>query len=158
MAALRGTEIGYEGELIIPRPREEVFEFFSDARNLETITPSWLKFSILTPCPVKMCAGALIDYKLRIHGVPVKWRTEITAWEPPRRFVDEQRRGPYREWIHEHLFEPHEQGTRAVDRVRYRVPGGRLIDWLFVARDVRRIFECRSRKLREIFGSRAMRS
>lgn len=156
MGTARRSELGYEGELILPRPREEVFDFFSDPRNLEAITPPWLRFSILTACPVKMCVGALINYRLRIHGIPVRWQTEITAWEPPRRFVDEQRRGPYREWIHEHRFEPHELGTKAIDVVRYNVPGGKLINWLFVAGDVRRIFEYRRRKLQGILGSRAM--
>jgi len=142
----------YVGELVVPRPREQVFEFFADARNLEAITPPWLQFSILTPCPVSMGVGALIDYKLRIHGVPVKWQTEITAWDPPHRFVDEQRRGPYRRWVHEHRFEVCAQGTLMIDNVRYVVPGGRLVDWLFVRRDVTRIFAYRSERLRELFG------
>jgi ligand-binding SRPBCC domain-containing protein len=151
MRPAKKLSVCYEGELVLPRPREEVFEFFSDARNLQAITPPWLHFSILTPCPVRMCVGALIDYKLRVHGVPVRWQTEITAWEPPVRFVDEQRRGPYRLWIHEHLFEANERGTRAIDLVRYTVPGGKLIDRFFVARDVRRIFAYRGQRLREIF-------
>jgi ligand-binding SRPBCC domain-containing protein len=139
-------------EIWLPRPREEVFDFFADAGNLQTLTPDWLDFSVLTPAPIPMRAGAVIDYRLKLHGISIRWQSEITAWEPPRRFVDEQRRGPYRLWIHEHCFETREGGTRVIDRVRYAVPGGRLIDWLFVRRDVERIFQFRREKLLARFG------
>ncbi len=141
----------FESELWLPRPVPEVFDFFADARNLQQITPRWLDFEIVTPGRVDMRAGALIDYRLRVHGMPFKWQTEITAWEPPRRFVDEQRRGPYKLWIHEHTFESQDGGTQARDRVRYAVPGGWLIDRLFVRRDVQKIFAFRREKLSEIF-------
>ena len=140
-------------ELWLARPRAEVFNFFSDARNLESITPSFLHFVTLTPGPIEMKAGTLIDYKLRVRGFPMRWRTLISAWAPPFRFVDEQLRGPYRQWIHEHTFEERDGGTLAVDVVRYSVLGGALIDWLLVRRDVERIFEFRQRRLREIFSS-----
>ena len=139
----------------IPRPREEVFEFFADAFNLETLTPPWLKFEVLTAPPLQMRAGLRIDYRLRLHGFPLRWQSEITAWEPACRFVDEQRRGPYRAWIHEHTFEAREGGTLASDRVRYGVWGGRLVHALFVRRDVDRIFQFRQEKLREAFGQAA---
>lgn len=138
------------------RPRPEVFAFFADAGNLEALTPPWLRFRIVTPQPVELCAGALIDYRLRVHGLPVRWTSEITAWEPPVRFVDEQRRGPYRLWLHEHTFEDAPGGGTFVhDRVRYRVPFGRLANWLVVERDVRTIFTYRSEALLRIFGGRA---
>lgn len=139
----------------LPRPRAEVFDFFGDAGNLETLTPPWLRFQILTPMPIAMRPGALIEYKLRLRGVPVGWKTEITAWEPPVRFVDEQLRGPYRLWRHEHTFEEIEGGTLAGDRVTYAVPGwfvAPLVNRLLVAPDVRTVFRYRHRKLREIFG------
>ena len=139
--------------LRLPRPRPEIFAFFADAGNLETLTPPWLRFRILTPWPIEMRAGALIEYRLRVHGVPVRWKTEITTWEPPDRFVDEQRRGPYRLWIHEHTFEDAPgSGTFIRDRVRYRVPFGRLANWLVVERDARTIFRYRSEALLRLFG------
>ncbi len=111
-----------ERSTLVPYPLEHVFDFFSRAENLELLTPPWLSFRILTPRPIRMCEGALIDYRLRVHGIPLSWRSEITVWEPPYRFVDEQRRGPYREWVHTHTFEPHPAGTRIADEVRYRLP------------------------------------
>ena len=142
-------------ELWLPRPREEVFQFFADARNLEAITPSFLNFTVLTPAPIVMKAGALIDYNLRVRGFPLRWRTLISAWEPPFRFVDEQLRGPYRQWIHEHRFEERNGGALALDVVRYSVLGGALVDWLLVRRDVERIFEFRQRKMRELLAAAA---
>ena len=120
-------------ELWLPRPLGEVFSFFADAGNLELLTPPQLNFHILTPRPLEMRVGLLIDYRLRERGIPLRWRSEITAWEPPHRFVDEERRGPYRLWQHEHLFEERDGGTVAIDRVRYAVPGGALINWLLCA-------------------------
>jgi ligand-binding SRPBCC domain-containing protein len=143
----------FTAEQWLPIPRDELFSFFADAANLEALTPPWLKFSIITPVPIAMRPGALIDYRLRMRGVPLRWRTEITAWEPPVRFVDEQIRGPFRRWIHEHRFEPRDGGTLAVDRLRYAVPGGALINWLIVRHDVARIFAFRTAKLRERFAA-----
>ncbi len=148
----------FETQLWLPHRPESVFQFFSDAANLESITPDWLSFAILTPRPIDMRPGALIDYRLKLHGLPFHWRTEITVWEPPGRFVDEQRRGPYREWIHEHLFEECSGGTLVLDSVRYKVPGGRLASRLFVRPDVERIFAFRQKKLRELFPSLAVRA
>src|SRR5690606_26244500 len=134
-------------DFVVPSPLPEVFEFFADAGNLEAITPPWLRFRILTPTPIEMRAGTRIDYRIRIRGWPVRWRTEITAWEPPVRFVDEQLRGPYRIWIHEHRFESVEGGTRCRDHVRYAVPGGALVHRLLVKEDLRSIFAWREARL-----------
>jgi ligand-binding SRPBCC domain-containing protein len=147
-----GRLFSLECRLVVPRPVAEVFDFFSDAGNLQAITPDWLDFSILTPRPIAMGAGAVIDYLLRVRGFPIRWRTEIPVWEPPHRFVDEQRRGPYRVWIHEHRFRARADGTEVVDFVKYLPPGGWLADRLFVRRDVETIFRHRQAKLREIFG------
>ncbi len=138
-------------ELWISRPHDEVFAFFADAANLEFLTPPWLNFHILTPRPIAMRVGTLIDYRLRIRGIPLRWQSEITAWEPPVRFVDEQVRGPFRRWIHEHRLEPRDGGTLAIDRVRYAAPGGALINWLLVRHDVARIFDYRTAKLRGFY-------
>ena len=138
-------------DCIVPGELDEVFEFFSDAVNLERITPPWIRFQVLTPQPIEMRKGLLIDYKLRIRGLPMRWQSEITAWEPQRRFVDEQRRGPYRFWRHEHRFEPCEGGTRVLDEVHYGVPGGAIIHNLLVRRDVEQIFRHRQATLEQIF-------
>ena len=142
----------HRSEIWLPRPRAEVFAFFADAGNLERLTPPWLGFEILTPRPIAMRPGARIDYRLKIHGLPIRWKTEITAWDPPRQFVDEQLSGPYRLWHHTHTFIEEGDGTRVVDRVRYAMFGGRWIHKLFVERDVRTIFAFRERVLRDIFG------
>jgi ligand-binding SRPBCC domain-containing protein len=141
----------------LPRPLPEVFAFFGDAGNLQALTPPWLHFQILTPLPLSMHPGALLEYRIRVHGIPVRWRTEITAWEPPFRFVDEQRRGPYRLWVHEHTFQEIEHGgapmTEVTDRVRYQVVP--ILNRLLVARDLRVIFTFRSETLLRLFGGRS---
>jgi len=142
----------YESELWLPRPVEQVFGFFSDATNLKRLTPDWLAFWIRSPRPIEMRRGTLIHYQLRIHGFPVKWETEITAWEPPHRFVDEQRRGPYALWVHEHTFVAQANGTLARDHVRYAFRGRWLVDRLFVRRDLEKIFAFRRDQLQKIFG------
>ncbi|NUP90719.1 MAG: SRPBCC family protein [Candidatus Sumerlaeia bacterium] len=142
----------FTAELWLPQPPEEVFPFFADAFNLEEITPPWLRFRVLTPGPIPMAPGTVIDYRLRLHGVPIRWRSEITAWEPPHRFVDEQRKGPYHLWRHEHLFEPQAGGTRCVDHVDYAHRGGRLIHRFLVRPDVEAIFRFRQERLRERFA------
>lgn len=134
-----------------PRPPAEVFQFFADATNLEAITPPWLHFHVLTPRPIDMRAGQLIDYKLRLHHIPIFWRTEIPVWEPPFRFIDRQIKGPYHLWVHEHTFEAQGAGTLVRDRVEYRVPGGRLIHRLLVRRDLERIFTFRRQVLAHYF-------
>jgi ligand-binding SRPBCC domain-containing protein len=141
----------FTSQLWLPAPREKVFPFFAEARNLERITPPWLNFHVLTKSPILMKAGTRIDYQLRILGLPARWQSEITVWEPPVCFIDAQRRGPYRAWIHVHTFEEQDGGTLARDRVYYRPPGGSLVDWLFVRRDVKKIFAYRNQKLKELF-------
>ncbi|MBL9138020.1 MAG: SRPBCC family protein [Verrucomicrobiales bacterium] len=148
-------EYTLQTELWLPRPRSEVFPFFAEARNLEALTPPWLQFEVLTPSPIAMRPGTLIDYRIRVHGFPIRWRTEITEWRPPHRFVDVQLRGPYTLWHHTHRFEEKDGGTLCHDLVRYRPRGGALVYWLFVRRDVQRIFEFRSRKLVELFPPRS---
>jgi ligand-binding SRPBCC domain-containing protein len=142
----------FTAEQWLPRPRAALVPFFADAANLERLTPPWLSFRILTPSPIEMKPGALIDYRLRIRGVPLRWRTRIAVWEPPERFVDEQVRGPYRRWIHEHSFFERDGGTLCRDDVRYAVPGGALVDRLLVRPDVERIFAFRRQVLAKLFG------
>jgi len=142
----------FKTELWLPVPREKVFPFFADARNLETITPPWLNFKILTRGEIPMRVGTLIDYQIRIHGFPVGWRTEITGWNPPCSFCDEQIRGPYRRWRHTHTFEETNGGTHCHDEVIYAVPGGALVNRLFVRRDVEKIFAYRAQALKKYFG------
>jgi ligand-binding SRPBCC domain-containing protein len=101
----------FTSEIWLPRARDEVFAFFADAGNLERLTPPLLSFSILTPRPIAMRPGTLIDYRLKVRGIPIRWRSEITVWEPPVRFVDEQRKGPYRLWHHTHEFAEQDGGT-----------------------------------------------
>ncbi len=138
----------------LPRPIDEVFAFFGDARNLEAITPPLLRFRVLTPDPIAMGPGALIRYRLRVRGLPVGWLTAIREWDPPHRFVDQQLRGPYALWHHTHTFEPDgEDATIMRDEVRYALPFGILGDLarrLFVARDVEQIFDFRARRIVEL--------
>jgi len=143
----------FSAELWLPLPPERLFSFFGDVANLEAITPPWLHFEILTPQPNAMRAGALIDYRLRVHGLPLRWRTRINVWHPPHRFVDEQLRGPYRLWIHEHTFVARDGGTLARDQVRYAVPLDSLLHRWFVRPDIERIFRYRSAALQERFAS-----
>lgn len=140
-------------EVVVPRPIEEVFAFFSDARNLERLTPPWVGFRILTPTPIEMRVGALIDYRIRVRGVPLSWRSEITVWEPPVRFVDLQLRGPYVWWHHEHSFEVVAGGTRVIDSVEYKAPLAWLSHPLLVSRDVQRIFAYRTALLPSLIGT-----
>lgn len=140
-----------EAKQWLPKPLAEVFPFFANALNLETLTPPLLRFEVLTPTPIEMKAGTLIDYRLRLHGIPLKWRSEIRVWDPPHRFVDFQLRGPYSLWHHEHLFEDHEGGTLVTDRVHYKLFGGALIESLFVRPDLKRIFAYRQKVLADRF-------
>lgn len=137
--------------IFLPRPIDEVFPFFADARNLERLTPTFLKFHVITPAPIAMHPGARIRYKLSLHGIPISWESEITAWDPPHRFIDEQLRGPYRLWRHEHRFVSQNNGTQVSDHVDYAVLGGSLINSLFVAPDVRHIFDYRTQILQSLF-------
>lgn len=142
-------------DIWLPAPRDRVFEFFADPSNLERLTPPWLHFEIITPLGTVIRQGTLLDYRLRLRGLPLRWQSEISVWEPPHRFVDRQTRGPYSLWVHEHSFADHDGGTRVGDRVQYAVPGGRLVQKLFVAPDLERIFQYRHRVLEEIFAPRA---
>ena len=139
-------------EAVLPATREDVFEFFSDAFQLERITPPMLNFKVLTEAPINIQAGTLIDYKLRLRGFPVHWRTEISTWDPPYSFTDRQLRGPYYLWEHLHTFEEVDGGTLMKDEVHYRVPGGALVHWLMVKNDLLRIFQYRLDTMIEIFA------
>ncbi len=131
----------------LPQPPDEAFGFFASAHNLESITPPWLRFQVLTRGPVEMAPGTLIEYRLRLHGLPIRWLTRIEVWEPGRRFVDVQVRGPYRLWHHTHAFEPDGAGASVMrDIVRHALPLGPLgglAHRAFVGRDLERIFDYR---------------
>ncbi|MFO0897786.1 MAG: SRPBCC family protein [Pirellulales bacterium] len=142
----------------VPRPRSEVFPFFADAGNLESITPDFVGFRILTPRPIAMRAGTIIDYQIKLFGVPLNWRTEIESFDPPERFVDVQRRGPYRLWRHTHRFLEQPGGTLLVDEVDYQLPAGPLgplAHALFVRRSLDRIFAHRQAMIARLFGEPA---
>ena len=141
-----------EHEALVERPLEEVFAFFSNPMNLEALTPSWLKFRVLNPPELPLREGVTIDYALRVRGLPLRWRSLISRWDPPHAFVDEQLRGPYRLWVHTHSFEARGDSTLVRDSVRYAVLGGALVDRLLVRRDLERIFEYRTKSLREALG------
>lgn len=143
-------------EVELPATPAEVFPFFADARNLDAITPPFLRFRVLTPGPIQMRAGTRIDYSLRVHRFRIRWTSEITVWDPPTRFVDVQIRGPYRHWHHIHRFEDLGSSTRVIDEVEYACPGGRLVHELFVKRDLVRIFEYRRAMMEKTFGPRTV--
>lgn len=147
-----GSDYVLDSSLYLPKSLKEVFAFFAEAGNLERITPPWLSFRIVSPLPIKMQRGALIDYALRINGIPFRWQSEITEWNPPYGFVDEQRRGPYRCWRHQHSFRAEGPGTYIEDRVRYRVLGGALPHMLLVRPQLRRIFSYRAEAVAKAFG------
>ncbi|MBV9193337.1 MAG: SRPBCC family protein [Solirubrobacterales bacterium] len=137
-----------EREQVVRAPLDRVFAFFSEARNLERITPPWLRFEVLAPEPVQMRVGTTIGYRLRLHGAPLRWLTLIESWEPGVMFADRQLHGPYRLWHHTHAFAAHPDGTLVRDRVRYELPLGRLgaiAHRAFVARDLTRVFDYRRR-------------
>lgn len=142
----------YRAELWLPVPPEELFPFFAEAANLDAITPPWLHFRIVTPQPIDMREGTLIDYRLRVRGLPCRWRTLISRWDPPHEFTDEQLRGPYRRWVHTHTFEARDGGTVARDRVEYAVPFDCIAHPLFVRRDIENIFAYRQAALRARFA------
>jgi ligand-binding SRPBCC domain-containing protein len=136
----------FEREQVVRAPLGRVFEFFSKAQHLEALTPPWLRFQVLTPEPLEMRVGTVIEYRLRLRGVPMRWVSLIDEWEPGRRFVDRQLCGPYRFWHHTHEFAPHPDGTLVCDRVRYAIPFGplgALAHRAFVRRDLGRVFDFR---------------
>jgi len=147
----------FEAETTIPAPREKVFPFFSDAANLARITPASLGFQIHTPSPITMQEGTLIDYTIRLHGLPMRWRTRIAKWNPPHEFIDEQLKGPYRTWVHHHTFEETAAGhTLMRDKVRYALPlppfGQIALPW--VRAEVRGIFAFRQQVILEMFPAK----
>ncbi len=138
----------------IARPIHEVFAFFADARNLEKITPPWLGFNILSMSTESITEGTVIRYRLRLHGISVRWRTEICKWNPPHGFIDEQTDGPYKLWRHTHSFEAHGDRTRMIDDVQYAMPFGvlgRMVHALKVRGDVNRIFDYRRLTIDALF-------
>jgi ligand-binding SRPBCC domain-containing protein len=140
-------------EVWVPRQIDEVFAFFSRPENLQELTPDWLDFRIVE-APQAPAAGSLIRYQLRWHGLPMRWTSEIVEWSPPRRFVDRALSGPYAVWNHEHSFEPHEGGTIIRDRVTYALPLGWLgvlVHRLRVQQDVKKIFDFRTARMRQLF-------
>lgn len=145
-----------ESRQTIDRPIEAVFAFFADPSNLDRLTPSWLKFQILTPAPIAMRVGARIEYTIRWRGIPIRWLTEIEEWTPEEGFVDVQVRGPYRLWRHTHRFEEAGDATIVQDIVRYALPMGPLgniAHALLVRRDLERVFNYRARRIQELLGS-----
>jgi len=140
----------------IPQARDRVWEFFSNPRNLEALTPPWLGFRVLTPGQIAMKKGAEIRYRIHWHAIPIGWTTTIRLWDPPFRFVDIQRGGPYQLWHHTHRFTPRDGGTQMSDVVRYRLPfgiAGRIMHRWKVRRDLEKIFEYRHRRVKELFPS-----
>jgi ligand-binding SRPBCC domain-containing protein len=142
------TRLKYE--TLVPAPLDATFAFFSDASNLERLTPGFLQFSIVTSLPIVMRAGIEIDYRIRLHGVPIAWTSRIDVWEPGRGFVDRQIRGPYLWWRHEHRFEEAGGATRVIDEVEY-LPRAAWMTARMVRRDVQRIFRYRENALQQIF-------
>lgn len=140
----------------VPRPLPEVFEFFANAQNLAELTPPWLGFRILTPGEIHLATGTLIRYRIGLHGIPVRWTTQIRRWEPPFLFTDVQLSGPYRLWHHTHRFEACKGGTHMKDIVRYRLPFGwlgRVIQATMVRRDLEKIFDYRFERVQQLLGS-----
>jgi len=139
-------------------PPERLFRFFSDPANLEAITPPFLRFKVLGASTPQLAEGTCIDYRLLLHGVPLRWRSRIETWTPPAGFVDRQLKGPYASWVHTHELVPHARGTLMRDRVRYELPLGALGDIVagrWVAHDVDEIFAYRREKLAELFRCNA---
>jgi ligand-binding SRPBCC domain-containing protein len=142
----------FKTSLWLPQPREKIFEFFSNPHNLDRITPPWLKFEVISPPSTVLRAGTLLDYRLRLHGIPVRWQSEISLWAPPRGFVDRQTKGPYSLWVHQHTFDEEDVGTLVGDYVEYAAPGGNLVQRFIVAPDLKSIFEYRRHRLEQLFN------
>ena len=143
-----------EAKQFIRRPLEEVFGFFSRPENLVVITPAKLNFKILTPFPIEMKQGAVIDYTIKLFKIPIHWRTLITSYEPPYMFVDEQVKGPYTFWHHTHIFKEIDEGVEIQDKVIYAIPFGiigRILHFLWIKRDLIKIFEHRKKIIEQSF-------
>ena len=150
------VDYNFKTQTIIPKNRDRVFSFFSKAENLEILTPKWLNFKIITPLPIEMKEGTLIDYKLKFFGIPFHWQTQITIWDPPNRFVDEQIKGPYSKWIHEHVFAAEGDQTLMRDHVVYAIPVfSSLLNQLFIRKNVERIFKYRQEQITGVFGGKS---
>ena len=145
-------------QLWLPQARVKIFDFFADPRNLDRLTPAWLKFRIETPDTTKIVQGAILDYRLQIHGMPIHWQSEISVWDPPNRFIDRQIKGPYSLWIHQHYFEDSDGGTIVGDHVEYAVPGGTIVQKLLVAPDLDRVFKYRHQVLDKLFNPTKLRA
>ena len=146
-------------EMIVNRPISEVFPFFENARNLARITPDWLQFTVLTPEPLVMRAGLEIEYKIRLFGIPLGWKSVITEYQPPVHFVDEQVQGPYKYWHHSHEFRPQGNSTRVIDSVDYALtfdPFSRIAHALMVRHQLNAIFHCRQAALSRIFEGKTV--
>ena len=140
-----------EATLWLPLPRETVFDCFTDARNLELLTPPELSLEMMGDGPEPMRAGLIVDYRLRLlRLIPLRWRASIDVFEPPVRFVDRQLHGPYLEWTHEHSFQEHEGGTLCVDRVDFRSPGPAWIAGPIMRLQLGRTWAVRGRALRKL--------
>lgn len=146
-----GSSFILETRQLLPAKLDSVFPFFAEAENLERITPPLLQFRIVTPTPIEMRTGIQIEYALKLHGFPMKWLSHIALWDPPNRFVDEQVRGPYKRWWHEHAFFDTPDGTLVHDRIEYQVYGGPLIERVFVRGDLHTIFSYRRMELARTF-------
>jgi ligand-binding SRPBCC domain-containing protein len=142
-----------EREQWLPKAVDEVFSFFSRPENLSALTPSWLDFRMVE-APDALAVESLIHYRLRWHGVPIRWTTEISEWNPPHRFVDRSVSGPYALWNHEHWFAVRGGGTTMRDRVTYALPlgwAGRVAHWMRVKRDMEELFDFRAQAMRRLF-------
>lgn len=146
-----------ERETTIAQPIESVFSFFSDASNLEFLTPSWLKFKILTESPMFMGSGTKIDYELKLHGIPINWQSAITSWDPPHKFIDEQTKGPYTQWVHVHEFVESQNGILIKDMVEYQVVGGLFTNVSYVSLQLNRIFDYRQKRMEEFFRTSSLK-
>jgi ligand-binding SRPBCC domain-containing protein len=147
----------FKKAITIEKPLEQVFQFFSKAENLTKITSANLNFEILSPLPIKMEEGVLIDYRIKLYHIPFRWQTKITVWKPPFKFVDVQLKGPYKLWIHDHFFEESATGTRMSDYIEYQIPGGLfapIIHQQKIRKDIENMFDFRKKIIDQIFLSR----
>ena len=145
----------FQMEQWVPQPLNDIFAFFSESKNLEVLTPEFLNFKVLHQSTEKITEGTRLDYKLCLHGIPVRWQSLITNWEPDTGFSDIQAKGPYSVWRHTHEFEERNGGTLIRDKVLFKVPfgaPGELILTGLIQKDLKKIFNYRKRKIEEIFG------